>query len=641
METIEIRVDGKNNIKPFKHFYAATGNANTDFTYMPPTKKMYEHLSSFNNHFEHIRQHNILTSHGKGDYYLMEERSDFGNPIRYRDKKIIELSFDTVVSLDKERNLKYDWTTVDKVYDILHEHNIKPFVETIYLPSCIKKSTEHWFIPSDFHLWVKVLKEFVIHLQTRYGKEEIETWYFEVWNEPDNHPFWVDDPQTFLALYDYMEYAIHSVNPNIKVGGPAVKQKEGAQKIFKAFLEHCAKGLNYATGTFGTRLDFISVHCKAGYVNSTNPSMDVMFDSVKYYLDIIKEYDEFKNTEFINNEADIVWQGNKGISHKSWLNFRNTHYFPGFVCKMVDIYTRIVEDEYRMNLSLVVSDNCHLQWERSLFSGNRSQFTPLCSYPSTDIIKKPAFNAYVLLSRLGDQRMQAVCENEGYGTKFGILPTLNGNALSMMVWNFEDGMEDDINPREINVCLDNLPFRGAYKLIHYRIGEKHSSSYNVWRQMGKPAQPSCEQIKVMREKEGLELFEAVKDIDVDSNLLISLKIPMHSVSLIMMVPKNNEQPCAPKIIKGYAEKGFNHNNQIFIKWTPNTETDFLYYKVWRKKESKAEFILISGSTCINTATFTDMSIDEEGVYTYKIQSVNASGIESELSEGFEVKVSVG
>ncbi len=96
-------------------------------------------------------------------------------------------------------------------------------------------------IPKDFNPWADILKAFVSHCIERYGREEVKSWYFEVWNEPDNHDIWLKDASTFMALYDYFEDAIHSVDEKIKVGGPAVKQWEGAEKIYREFLEHCAR----------------------------------------------------------------------------------------------------------------------------------------------------------------------------------------------------------------------------------------------------------------------------------------------------------------------------------------------------------------------------------------------------------------
>jgi len=630
MNLVEMKIDFSKQGKPFKHFYNAIGYANTDYTYTEPTKKMYDYLSSYSNHFKYMRMHNILTCHGKGDsIYLSGE--DYGGPRLPDDPKIVD---NPVFSVDEKGELHCDWTYVDKVYDILMEHGIRPIVETISIPGCLRKSEELTFVPKDFNLWSRILKAFVTHLNERYGKEEVEHWYFEVWNEPDNQRFWLDSPESFFALYDYMEAAIHSINPNIKVGGPAVKMGEGGLMIFKRFLEHCAKELNYATGTFGTRVDFISVHSKAGWPEAYNPSTEYMFDALKDFCKIMKEYPEFENTEFFNDESDIVWNGNEGIWKRSWLNFRNTHYPPGFICKMVNTYSTVIEDACGANLSIVDSDNCHLQWEKFLFSGNRSQFTPLIRYPSTDIIKKPIFNSYVLLSRLGSMRQAVECSSEGYGVKFGALPTIDPAIMSMsiMVWNFEDGMEDDINDRQIRLYLEKVPFRGKYKLIHYRIDKEHSSSYGVWKSLGKPDAPSIDQIRKIREREGLELYSPVSDIILEENMDFELDMPMHSVSLLLFVPENMQKPEKPSIMKTVVEEGFNKNHQVFLKWKPCKNADFLYYRISRKAANEESYRVISDNTSVNTSAYTDMDVAKGVAYSYRIQSVNASYIESDFSE---------
>ncbi len=622
--------------KEFNHFYSAVGYANTDYTYTKPSQRMYDYLSSFHNHFHYMRMHNILTSHGKGDYYLLEDGQDYGNP--GHNKR--EGGFDSVVSIGDNGQLDFDWTVVDRVYDILLDNGIRPIVETVYLPTCLRKSSKYHSIPKDYQLWYQLIQEFVKHVQQRYGKEEVEQWYFEIWNEPDNRDYWVENPQTFLALYDYMVAAVDSVNPEIKVGGPAVKQGDGAKEIFHAFLEHCSEGLNYATGKFGTRVDFISVHCKGGWPNHYNPSTEVMFNSVVEYLDILKEYPHFDGIEFMNDESDIVWQGNSGVWKESWLNFRNTHYFPGFVCKMVNRYCDIVEDKYGVNLSIVDSDNCHLQWEKYLYSGNRSQFTPLVSYPSTDIIKKPAFNGYVLLSRLGKQRLAVQCTNDDFSRKFGVLPTMTDDCLSVMVWNFEDGIEDNVNTRKVELSLEKLTDslkNKSFKMVHYRIDSEHSNSYSIWNKNGKPEEPTIEQIKEIREKAGLELYEPVSDVKFTEDFTIVLDMPMHSVSLLLFIPESTEVPTAISFIKAEVEKGYN-NRQVFLKWEPNHDEDFLYYRIYRRGSTEEEYQVISDNKSLNTATYLDMDVATGEEYSYKIITVNASSLESEFSEVVEVVV---
>ena len=63
------------------------------------------------------------------------------------------------------------------------------------------------------------------HLVDRYGLDEVSSWYFEVWNEP-NLDFWTGTPrqQTYFELYDHTARDIKAVSPRLRVGGPATAQ---------------------------------------------------------------------------------------------------------------------------------------------------------------------------------------------------------------------------------------------------------------------------------------------------------------------------------------------------------------------------------------------------------------------------------
>lgn len=627
MQTIQMKIDFSKNPIPFPHFFNAFGYAHCDYTYTKPSRKMYRHLASIGRDFYYMRLHSILTAHGDGDLYILTEGQDYGNPDVNAGRWV-----DKVFSM-KDGKLACEWKYVDQIYDIILASGGRPIVETHFIPSCIQ--SEDYFIPKDYNLWAEVLQLFVRHCIERYGLDEVRKWYFEIWNEPDNHEKWLHDSSTLMAFYDYFEYAIHSVDDQLKVGGPAVKQWEGAEKIYREFLEHCAHGLNYKRGTFGTRIDFVSVHCKAGYPEENNPNIDVMFEWLKRYTSILQEYPEFRDIEFFNDESDIVWHGNLGTWVKSWLNFRNTHYPAGITCKMMTKYCDLVLDDWKVNLKVVNSDNCHTQWERYLYSGNRSQFTPLNKYGTDDLIKKPLFNAYVLLNRLGDIRYKAVCNDEGFGDKFGVLPTSCKDGYAVMVWNFEDGMEDDINPRKVHLKLDEMK-SGRYRLAHYRIDKEHSSSYHIWQQFGKPEEPNAEQIQAMRAHEGLELYEENMEMLLGSGCALDVELPMHAVSLLLFTPVSQTAPAAPEGIWATAEDGFAGNRQIFLQWKPNREYDLMRYRILRSEDG-GDYKEITGNTMLNVSAYTDMTAERGKTYRYIIKAQNFSGAESGASEPFTIE----
>ena len=162
----------------------------------------------------------------------------------------------------------YNWAGVDKLYDMLLTDGLKPFVELSFMPAALAKvPTQTVFAykaitspPKDYAKWGNLVREFVQHLVDRYGKAEVETWYFEVWNEPDLHmplfgDFWHGSPEDYFRLYDYAADAVKSVDSRLRVGGPAA----ATPGFINLFLKHVADSPN-AGRPKGVPLDFLSHH---------------------------------------------------------------------------------------------------------------------------------------------------------------------------------------------------------------------------------------------------------------------------------------------------------------------------------------------------------------------------------------------
>lgn len=362
----------------------------------------------------------------------------------------------------------------------------------------------------------------------------------------------------------------------------------------------------------------------------------MIFSSLDRFLDILREFPEYRETELFNDESGIVWGGNRGVQDFSRLNFRNTHYSAGFICKLVDMYCRRLVDRRQVKLGIVDIDNCQLQWEKRLFSGHRSQLTPLFRYPSRDLLRKPVFNAYVLLSHLGREPLSVQCRDRAFGVKFGCLATREGRSLALIVWNFEDGSDDTVNARRFRLRLSGIRSSGAYRLIHYRIDHNHSNSYARWCSLGKPDRPTVGQIRALREAEDLELAGPVEDIQLHDGLTFTVDLPMHAVSLLKLVPAGSRAPGRPVWLKGESETGVRGNRQVFLAWRPSPEADFLHYRVWRKAEPETE------PRCLNeqraTALYVDMDVEPGKNYIYALQAANASGRVSAYSDELEVFV---
>ncbi|MBR5410471.1 MAG: hypothetical protein IK104_07340 [Clostridia bacterium] len=147
-------------------------------------------------------------------------------------------------------------------YDNVLEAGMKPFVELGFMPKLLAKlpfARGAFFykpivsLPKSIEKWQDYIRAFTRFLIDRYGREEVESWYFEVWNEPDLPVVFFDGGQKdYFKLYRATAEAVKSADEHIRVGGPATS----GSKWIAAFLDYCEKT--------GAPVDFVSTHQYAG-----------------------------------------------------------------------------------------------------------------------------------------------------------------------------------------------------------------------------------------------------------------------------------------------------------------------------------------------------------------------------------------
>lgn len=174
----------------------------------------------------------------------------------------------------------YNFQYVDDLFDRMLANGVRPFVELGFSPSAMvtqKGSTGFWWKgngtpPDDYHKWSELVRHFLIHCIQRYGAEEVRSWYFEVWNEPDLHGFFTGTQAQYFELYRTTALTIKRVDPQLRVGGPATSNFHPDPELLKRaaaahadlenlpwrptwlneFLKYCSEGR--------LPVDFISTH---------------------------------------------------------------------------------------------------------------------------------------------------------------------------------------------------------------------------------------------------------------------------------------------------------------------------------------------------------------------------------------------
>jgi xylan 1,4-beta-xylosidase len=112
--------------------------------------------------------------------------------------------------------------------------------------------------PRDYERWEALAYEWSQHCVEKFGKDEVERWYWEVWNEP-NIGYWRGTPEEFRKLHDFGMAGVRRALPTAKVGGPDVAGDGG--KFMRDFLEHCLHG-RMRRQAKRARRSFVSFHAK-------------------------------------------------------------------------------------------------------------------------------------------------------------------------------------------------------------------------------------------------------------------------------------------------------------------------------------------------------------------------------------------
>jgi len=316
-----------------------------------------------------------------------------------------------VYSEDENGNPVYDFSNVNKVFGEYVKRGIKPIVEYDYIPELLEIKgnlaeagndegmTMRNTGPNDWGKWSDLMKATTQNFIDVFGKEEVRTWYFEVWNEPDGWP--IEQFHVFYKMYDVFVDAVTSVDPNLRVGGPACYH----EYFLRPFLHHVTNGTNYVTGKTGTQIDFISYHIyglSGKWLNNEphiHPRVERFSQSVLWLKRLMKEFPQLKEKEFHINEWGMSSNYFRTVKDYPDLKYRNNHESALFLVKLVNSLYQI-EDNYNFPTSLLLYWGfCWEADEDDFFAGKRELTT-------AGNIPKPIQTGFEMLARLAESRIK-------------------------------------------------------------------------------------------------------------------------------------------------------------------------------------------------------------------------------------------
>jgi xylan 1,4-beta-xylosidase len=537
-ERVTIRVNAAQKTAPLKPIYGYFGYDEPNYTYTKNGRKLIGELAGLTDAPVNIRTHFLLAT-GDGTAGLK-----WGSTNAYTE--------------DASGRAAYDWTILDRIFDTYLQAHARPFVEIGFMPEALSAKPEPYrptwipgaankdyaigwsYPPKDYRKWGELVYQWARHCAEKYGKEEAESWYWEVWNEPDIF-YWQGPQEEYNELYDYAVAGLKRALPKARVGGPATTgpASEQAARFLKAFLTHCAEGKNYATGGTGAPLDFVTYHAKGspqaveGHVRM---GIARNLQDVDAGLKILSSYAKFRNLPVILSESDP--EGCAACSARIYPQnaYRNGPLYAAYTAAAM---------KGIMDLSARNQGNIEgmLTWAfefegQGYFDGFRTL--------ATNGVDKSILNVFRMAGLMRGERVEAassgaipldtmLVKGVRENPDVDVLATRDDRGVSLLVWNYHD--DDVAGPNAaIALSVQGLP-AGARRVLmkHYRIDANHSNAFSVWKDMGSPQEPTPEQQRLLEAAGQLQLLDSPNWLwNQSGGVSITFDLPRQGVSLITL-----------------------------------------------------------------------------------------------------------
>ena len=509
----ELSIDAAGPGTPLPKFWQALG---CDHLYQDTRSGAAEHL------FERIGETGAIR-YLRNHHALSDEMADFA-PVGERETERIPMGGGIYHEDDAGRPV-YDFSIMDQVYDRWVAAGIKPIVEMDRVPSLLRAPSGP--VPvSDFAKWTALITAFTEHLLERYGEQEVLSWYFECYNEPDRMPSWVHN-----LLYDHFVAAVTRVHPRLRVGGPAMWTA-----AFGQFLEHVGRGSDQVRGG-PVRIDYISFHRYAMTADEVSnfplvfPYVGDLVRSVEEYWSYARTFPRIMEVPFQINEWGLIGRYAWGTRHFAAMELRDTEYAGLFLAKLVTGLVALEHWRPELGPQRGKTPDLILYWgfayeaSRGSFLGNRSVLTG-------GPVLKPIWTVYEMLARLGDQRLEI--GGGGAGDRVaGLATRLADGSLRVLLYNFAEGPEQSGASEEVRIRLDAADALHAEAAAWYLLDREHGNTFRAWEAMGRPQRLTPEQLSRLRDLE--QPLRHAGGIGVERSGVqqqLRLRLPAQSVSLL-------------------------------------------------------------------------------------------------------------
>ncbi|TVP81077.1 MAG: hypothetical protein EA353_02295 [Puniceicoccaceae bacterium] len=378
----------------------------------------------------------------------------------------------SIFTINPKGEAHYTFSGLKRILDAVLASGLKPFLELSFMPKALSsdasKTITHYrgttAPPTDFSKWEALVREVTQYLLQTYGAEELKSWYFEVWNEP-NIPFWTGTQDEYFQLYRHAAQAVKSVNPELRIGGPATARGEWIGD----FLDDCIK--------HGAPVDYLSTHIY--------PSDLAFIDAAEGDVELLGMDFLHQNFARVRDEVDarlpglpIIW-GEWNSSAGPLAENHDTCENAAVIAAALSGMERWADGSLFWNLSDIYEE---CQYHFAPFHGGYGLLT-------VDNIPKSAFRTFEFFHRLEARQLplRGLPESAERGA-FGSISE-DGKRIALILWNtcalgdWQTPLElpEGFRPSELELIL---PGQG--------------SAYEAWLKLGRPMNLSKAQTDLLQ-----------------------------------------------------------------------------------------------------------------------------------------------
>lgn len=467
-------------------------------------------LSAPGTSLEHFWEHTVGSAHAplalRADWQKQLRRAHY--QLGFRHVGFHGLLSDRMGTLicHKEEFL-YSFFNADQIFDFLLSIGMKPFIELSFMPETLASGHKTVFDyeanvtpPKDYHQWGIFMRKLVTHLIERYGAEEVRSWFFEVWNEPNLHHFWTGTQEEYFNLYRYTVEAIKGVDASLPVGGPAT----AANEWITEFVDFCEQN--------NLPADFVSTH--------------------HYPTDAFGEPGDDTKTQLAKSRRGVLQEQAKSAKEKArgrplyyteWNTSSNPRdplhdepYAAAFITKTIMEANGLVNGYSFWTFSDIFEEN---YFPSLPFHGG---FGLLNLYG----IAKPAYRAFQLLHGLGRETMRV----KGSHETVDAWVVRKENGLTILLTNHALP-RNQIKTELVKLQLIEVPNGPPISAYVERIDENHANPKALWREMGEPKYLNDLQVKQLKAASCL-IKEPVALQSTDRKIYIDVDLPPHTVAAL-------------------------------------------------------------------------------------------------------------